>query len=139
MSPRKKVKDPWPFPGDSPLDRARRTADSYRTGLMAADPDACAKLDAQAIRRGQGWIVPQRATYQMDDLVTAELLADYCYVKVRTVDEWVQRGLKVTNTPDGNRFRIGDYLDYQADQRRRRAATREASAKGDHCGTVRSS
>lgn len=102
----------------------------YREALLHRDPNECAHIDAIARRRNQGWAVPQPATYEPDDLLTVELLADYCYVKPRTVDEWVRRGLKVTETPDGNRFRIGDVWNFQAGQRRRRAKPRGSSTKG---------
>lgn len=128
--PRRKVPDKWPFPGDSTLDRARRVAESYRLALLRADPDECAHLDAQAINRGQGWIVPQRGGWESNDLLTADELADYCYVKPRTVDAWVSRGLKVTETVDGRRFRYEDVLEFQATLRIRRAETHREPGEG---------
>lgn len=129
MSPRRRTtaSDKWPHPGDSTLDRARRIAESYRTALLRADPNTCARLDANAIRVGQGWVVPQLATLDLDDLVDAYELAAYCYVEASTVDVWVGRGLDFKDTPDGRRFTVRGYLDFQAEQRRRRAAMRSSA------------
>lgn len=126
MSPRRRVPDKWPHPGDSTLDRARRIAESYRTALLRVDPNACARLDANAIRVGQGWIVPQPATVDMDEPLDTYELASYCYVEAATVDVWVGRGLQFKDTADGRRFVLRDLLDFQREQRQRRAASRKA-------------
>jgi hypothetical protein len=108
------------------LDRARRIAESYRTALLRVDPNACARLDANAIRVGQGWVVPQPATVDLDEPLDTYALAAYCYVEATTVDVWVGRGLRFKDTPDGRRFLLRDLLDFQRDQRLRRAASRKA-------------
>lgn len=127
MSPRRKSADPWPRPGDSTLDRSRSIAESYRTVLLRVDPDACAKLDARAIRLGQGWIVPQPAVTDenLDEPQTVDQIAAYCYVQTSTVDKWMGRGLRWKDTPDGRRITVRDLLDYQVGQRKRRAASRK--------------
>lgn len=122
MSPRKRQPDPWPWPGDTQTERARRIARSYRDALNARDPDECTVLDQRATDLGQGWIVPKVQTVELDDLLTAELAADFAGVRVRTIDMWRSRGLAVIRTPDGPRYRPRDILDYQAERRKRRIA-----------------
>lgn len=125
MSPRRRVPDRWPWPADSPLDRSRRIAGSYREALWAADPRKCKELDDRAAALGQGWVVPHLATAGADDLLDIDELAAYCNIKPRTVDAWVERGLPVTSTPDGRRFLVRDVWEWQAQKRKRRAAGKQ--------------
>lgn len=127
--PRRSVHSKWPWPEESVLEIREHVARLYRDGMMKADPEACLKLDADLVRFGQRWVTPQLAIYEPDDLLTAELVADHEGVQPRTVDLWVSRGLKVTSTPDGNRFRYGDVLAYRASRRQRRVVA-AASAVG---------
>lgn len=120
MSPRRRNPDPWPWPGDTPVERARRIARSYRDALLAAEPDTCTALDARAARLGQGWITPKPLAYHDDDLLTAPEVATMCDVQPGTVDQWRKRGLPVTTTPDGPRFLVRDVLAYHAEKRRKR-------------------
>lgn len=112
--------DLWPWPADTPTDRARRIARSYRDALHAVDPDRCARLDAEATRLGQGWVVPQIVTVAPDDLLTRWQAAEFCQVRAKTITEWRRRGLRVTPTPDGDRYRVADLIAYQAELRRKR-------------------
>jgi hypothetical protein len=121
--PRKRVEDRWPWPTDSALERRERIARSYRQALLDVAPEICFQLDAQATRLGHGWVAPQPANYEEDDLLTLELVADYGSVQPRTVDLWVSKGLKVTSTPDGNRYRFGDVQEFLAARRLRRRST----------------
>src|SRR6266571_1876209 len=113
--------DPWPWPGDSPLDRARRVARSYRDALRHADPALCARLDHHSRALGQHWIVPRPLDHEPDDLLDAHAVADMCDVQINTVRVWHSRGLRAITTPDGQRFRVGDVLDYHQQRRYRRA------------------
>lgn len=125
MSPRKRPPDPWPWPGDSVLDRARRVAREYRDALAATDPQRCAALDQRVVELGQPWIVPQPVTVGPDDLLTAEQLADYAQVGVRTINEWRRRGLEAVDTVDGPRYRPRDLIAWDTRRRERRTgATR---------------
>ena len=114
------TKDLWPWPADTPTDRARRVARSYRDALYGLDPQLCGRMDAQCAHLGQGWIVPSVLTVQPDDLLTRWQAADYCSVRVNTITKWKARGLAVTETPDGDRYRVGDLIEYQAELRRKR-------------------
>ncbi|PXY25158.1 hypothetical protein BAY59_24340 [Prauserella coralliicola] len=120
--PRRQQPDPWPWPADTPLDRARRIAHEYRQYLLEHAAEVCAQLDQRARDLGQGWVAPQPVAYEMDDLLTVEQAADYCQVKPRTVDAWRQRGLQATRTPDGVRYLVRHLHDYQADRRKRRVS-----------------
>lgn len=113
----------WPFPGDSALDRSRRIARSYRTELYAVDPDRCIELDNKARLLGEGWVAPEQAVFTVDDMLTAPQIAEILGVQPATVRQWGARHLvKRHTTLDGRTvYRLGDVIDYQADQRRRRA------------------
>jgi hypothetical protein len=112
---------PWPWPGDSPLERRSRVARTYRDRLAKEAPDACAEVDASMRRLKQTWVMPKRTPLDLDELWTAEQTADFCDAQPRTIAEWRRRGLKVTDTPDGPRYRVRDILDYHAERRLRRA------------------
>jgi hypothetical protein len=114
-------RDPWPWPGDSPLDRARRVARSYRDALKHAAPDVCTELDRRSCELGQTWVVPKPLTYGQDDQLTAEEVADMCDVRPDTVRQWRKRGLPIVDTPDGPRYLVADVLNYHAQIRYRRA------------------
>jgi hypothetical protein len=116
------VSDPWPWPADTPTERARRIARSYRNALHDKDSARCEQLDIQAAELGQGWVVPRILTVEPDDLLTRWEAAEYCDVKVKTISEWRRRGLVVTPTPDGDRYRVADLIAYQAQIRQRRTA-----------------
>lgn len=122
IKPRKRPADPWRWPADSPLDRARRVAQSYRSALLARFPEVCAAMDAEMLRLGQGWVVPQMDRYNPLDLLTAAEVAEYCHVKVDTVYQWRRRGLQVTTTVDGDRYRVDHVQAYQAQVRLRRVS-----------------
>jgi hypothetical protein len=122
VSPRRREPDRWPWPADTPLDRARRVAGAYRDALLEADPAGCAALDERAVALGQGWVVPQPATVALDDLLTAEQAAVYAQVGVRTLDEWRRRGLVAVTTADGVRYRPRDLHEFEANRRARRVA-----------------
>lgn len=113
---------PWPWPGDSPLDRRSRVARTYREKLAEEAPEACATIDAAMRRLNQTWVLPKRTDIDLDALLTAEQAADFCDAQPRTIATWRDRGLKVTETPDGPRYQVRDILEYHAEMRRRRAA-----------------
>lgn len=112
----------WPFPGDTAVDRARRIGRSYRAELYAVDPERCAQLDTKARLLGEGWVAPARVTYDVNDLLAAPEAAAILSVEPGTVRQWGARGLvKRHQTVDGTRYRLGDLIDHQAEQRQRRA------------------
>lgn len=114
--------DPWPWPGDSPLDRARRVARTYRDSLHSLDPALCATVDQRCRDLGQSWIVPKPLTYSADDQLTADEVADMCDVQPSTVRQWKRRGLPAADTVDGVRYLVADVLAYHSERRVRRAS-----------------
>jgi len=116
-------KDPWPWPGDSALDKARRTARSYREALLTADPQACAHLDAQMTACGQRWLVPTPAHTQLDDFVTLDIAGEHVGLTADAVRKWVVRGKLKAHRDDHNRLtvRLRDALDVNAEHREARA------------------
>lgn len=125
---RARRKDPWPYPGDSFADRLKRVARLYRDKLDEEAPEACAELDAVVTKLGHGWIKPKLTTFDLDDPLTVDQIADWCGVQPHTVDVWHTRGLKATQTPDGVRYCMRDVLDYHADLRRRRAGIKPSTS-----------
>lgn len=121
MSPRRALKDPWPRPADTPVERARHVAREYRRALLIAAPRACAHLDVLNGRRGQSWVLPQPHPYEPHDLLTTDLVADFWGVRPRTVDRWREQGLRSTATVDGPRYRFADVEAFHATRRTRRA------------------
>jgi hypothetical protein len=82
----------YPFPGDSPVVRARRIANAYRHDLQKADPDACARRDAQILGWGERWVVPEAVIYKDDDWITAAQAADLACVSADTIGQLRRRG-----------------------------------------------
>lgn len=108
---------------DTPLDKARTVARSYREALRMNHPHLCARIDAHMAELGQTWIVPTIAQYEFDDLLDTRQAADYCGIEPNTLQVWKARGLEVVETVDGRRYRVRDLLEYQATRRQRRAAS----------------
>lgn len=117
----------WPNPADSSLDRARAIARDYRAALLERDRAECFRLDNLARYVGQGWVAPAVQQYQPDDLLTGRQAADLCNIRPTTLQQWKARGLQVTETVDGRRYRVGDLKDYQA---RCRVQRRSRSRRG---------
>jgi hypothetical protein len=107
----------WPWPADTPLDRSRRVAQSYRALAATVDPDGVAALDTWNVDHGQGWVVEQEWDYDENDLWTLDEVAERCHVQIGTVYRWHQRGLPYTDTPDGLRVRVGDLVTWHRNRR----------------------
>ncbi len=102
------MSDPWPWPKDSALARARRVARSYRDALEGVDPSACEYLDTEMSRMGQRWVLPTASLYDEDDYLSADLVADFAAVRPKTVYQWRRQGLPAIKTNEGMRFRFAD-------------------------------
>lgn len=108
---------PWPWE-DTPIKMRERVALSYRALAERLDPTACAKLDNEMLEFGVKWVVPQLVPYTDEDLLPADLVADYCGVSVKTVYTWRNdRGLPSIVTPDGIRFRFSDVRKWKGGNR----------------------
>lgn len=117
-------KDPWPWPADTALERARRIANSYRTALLTVAPDLCAQLDAKAVELGQAWVTPlETDIVDLDEALTAEQIGALLCVTPRTVRMWgYRKHIEVLGDDGKPMYRLRDVLDYQARTRQRRTA-----------------
>lgn len=121
------LRRPWPWPGDTPTERARKIAAGYRELALRQDPEAVARLDEQATVYGEGWIVPPLALAQLDDEITVEHAGQLVGRSPSAIYNWIRRDSRLTarRLPDGGlRVRAGDVLDVDAELRQRRAIGR---------------
>lgn len=111
---------PWPFPGDSPIVRARRVALAYRTALEAADPGMCAQVDDAMAQWGQHWVMPRMVYHDDDEWLAVADAADFAMVETSTLRMWRKRGvLSGRNTNGKWTYRAGDLVDLTSEKRRR--------------------
>lgn len=111
----------WPYPGDSPLARARRLAGAYRAALQTANPAACTDLDNLAQRWGETWLAPTPARHNLDDWLSPADAADLAAVTTNTLRQWRHRGrLTGRQQPDGTwQYQGREILALLAERRRR--------------------
>lgn len=123
------MKDKWPFPEDTQLERARRITQSYRTALMSYAPDHCRKLDDRAVELGQAWVRPMESDVtDLDELLTPEQIGQLLSVMPGTVRKWGERGhIENLGQNRAPRYRFGDVIDYCA--RARQARQRDKSRR----------
>jgi hypothetical protein len=116
---------PWPFPGDTEVDKARRVAHDYRRELARFAPDLCDRLDEAFHRLGQHWVAPVRAALDLNAQLRAAHLAEYLAgeVTANRISQWGTRGHinRYTDRDGHTVYRVGDVLDELARQRRARA------------------
>lgn len=112
----------WPWRTDTTHDRLRRIAESYRTGLKEIDPEACRLIDARMIEFGQHWIVDSDMIVNVEDLVTAQQVAEEFGFAPWNVHDWSRRHpdmIPKRGRREGKTlYRLGDILAYQASCRR---------------------
>lgn len=110
----------WPYPGDSPLARARRVAHAYRARLADTNPTACAELDQLLATWGQTWVVPSLANHDLDDWVGPADAAQLAAVDPATLRVWRHRGrLTGRRTHSGWEYRVRDVLELVSTTRHR--------------------
>jgi hypothetical protein len=85
---RQPTRNPWPFAGDTALDRARKVAQMYRARLRALNLDACNEADTTAIQFGETWVTPQLVTIDDTDTVTTAEAADLVNVSEDVIRQW---------------------------------------------------
>lgn len=116
---------PWPWPGDTELEKRERVARDYRNELNRIAPDVCARMDAAAHRLGQHWITPAPITYDLGDWITIKEAATMVGRTPRAVRYWTAgehpRLTTITDDDGIKRVRVRDLIDLEADLRRRRA------------------
>lgn len=110
----------WPYPGDSPLARARRIARAYREHLAVANPQICTQLDATCIDWGEGWVAPRVLRYDLDDWLSPADAADIAAVSMASIRKMRARGrLHGRRTAQGWQYRARDVLALVSEIRRR--------------------
>ncbi|KZM68329.1 hypothetical protein [Nocardia terpenica] len=95
--------DRWPWPADTPLQRARKIAGSYRAALHQLDPGRCADLDRRAVELGQGWIAPVElpahlSEHALDAELSAADIEHFWRIPASTIRTWAHRN-EITATP----------------------------------------
>lgn len=109
------------------LEWARDIAHSYRWALLKADPETCAKLDAQAAAVGQRWLTPLRRvpTAAADESLNAEMSPadiEYFYgIPAGTLYGWVSKGLLTNRGKKGAPMYLVSEV-FEVDGRRRKSA-----------------
>ncbi|MFI5783522.1 hypothetical protein [Nocardia sp. NPDC051570] len=88
--------DPWPFPGDTQLQRSRKTGLAYRAALHQVDPVRCAELDRRAVDLGQGWVAPVElpahlAEHALDAELSAADIEHFWRIPASTIRTWAHR------------------------------------------------
>lgn len=82
---------PWPFPGDSLLQRARHVARAYRERLHLNNRELCDETDALMTRLGQSWVVPGHEHYQPYDEITGDIAAAMTHRSEATIRRWTTK------------------------------------------------
>ncbi|HTX55290.1 MAG TPA: hypothetical protein VMD08_17940 [Candidatus Baltobacteraceae bacterium] len=118
----------WPWVTDSPEDRARRVALSYRHLVERIRFDAVADvgaeldaLDGRWAELGAGWVKPTALELDTAEWVTARQLADMFHKTPQWVHNMGSRGhIEVRRIGDSPRYCVGDVLAYEVKRRQRR-------------------
>lgn len=120
----------WPWPGDTPLDRARRIALSYREALYARDPDAGMALDDQSQQWGEHWVSPVVDNIDLEAWVTVDVAASHVGLTAKAVYQWVYNGDLPAKKCNDKRVRVKliDALDVNRELRQRRASRTRGAA-----------
>lgn len=123
---------PWPIPGDSELDKARRVARDYRNELHRIAPEQCARMDEQARRLGQGWVTPQIAHVDLDDFVRAADLSEMVGVSRDVIYQWAHRGHIARYRDDSGRtvYLVREVVEYHAALRQGRVSRHAKGQSG---------
>ena len=96
----------WPFPGESPADRARQVALQYRQALWNLDPHTCAAIDQAAVWAGEHWVIAEWAVETAEDWVSVARAAELVGRSKRWVWAWAQENHTAVGHP--KRVRLGD-------------------------------
>lgn len=83
-------RNPWPWPIDTPLDRARKIAGMYRAHLHAAAPALCATVDNTAVSFGEDWMIEKPAIVDPEAELTTAQAAELIHVPIRRIRDWAQ-------------------------------------------------
>lgn len=82
------VNDPWPWPADLPVDRARRIANSLLAELAEIRPEHARQHVAAAHRLGQTWLGSTLVTHEPDQAITTREAAEMLCVSEGVIRLW---------------------------------------------------
>ncbi len=126
---------PWPWPGDSREDKAKRVALSYRELVHNIAQGRCDdpagelhRLDQHWARHGVFWPVPNHQPVDPEAWLTAAELAHYIDRAPADIYRWARRD-KITQRTgaDGSpEYQLASALKYEQQQRQRRSTHRNA-------------
>lgn len=111
----------WPWPGDTPVERARRIANSLLALLPAPERPMWA---ARAHALGETWLGEDLLRWTPDDVVTPAEAARLVHRTTADLRKWVQMGVLERN---GTGYRVSEVLDAAAEVRRLRSTRRRGS------------
>jgi hypothetical protein len=83
-------RNPWPWPVDTPLDRARKIATMYRRHLLTAAPGVCASVDDTTRAFGETWLLDNEDIIDPQGELTTAEAAELVRVSVKRIREWAQ-------------------------------------------------
>lgn len=110
----------WPFPGDSPLARARKVAQMYRAALGLANPQMRDECDRTATGYGETWAVPKLVRYTDEDWLPPAEAADLLCISVTRIRTLRHAGRLSGVKVDGEwRYKVADLMALQTQTRRR--------------------
>jgi hypothetical protein len=115
---------PWPWPGDSREDQAKRVALSYRARLLMADPVATADLDGHWTEHGAHWVQPASAPLDLDEWLSPAEMADTLHIEPRCLRDWARRNkIRVLDDRGVRKYCVGDVVEYMRQTRLRRVSS----------------
>jgi hypothetical protein len=129
------VLPPWPWPGDSREDKARRIALSYRELVFEISQGRCDdpagalhRIDAHWSQLGVHWHLPSRPDMltEPDEWMSAPDVAHAIDRTRKDIYNWASRGhIQQRCGPDGTpEYLVGSVINYAKTLRARRAGTR---------------
>ncbi len=78
----------WPWPVDTPTDRARKIANMYRAQLRALNRSACDILDDTCRDFGETWMLDKEDLVKPDDELTTTQAAELVNATPKRIREW---------------------------------------------------
>lgn len=109
--------DPWPWPGDTALDRSRRIANS----LLALLPDAeRVRAVRQARAVGETWLGANLLRWEVSDVVSTAEAAELVGVGPSTVRKWHSQGYLPNHLGRRGCYVVARVLDCAAARHRER-------------------
>ncbi len=113
----------WPWPSDTPTERARRIANNLLN--LLPDPKEREFFRDKAHALGETWLGYNELAQDREDTVTTAEAAALVHVGPPTIRKWHSEG-DLPHVARG-RYRVGDVQDCAAEMKRRRAARRLAA------------